>query len=146
MLVKIHMSTPNLHCTIYDSHMSMMKKLPSDTIQLFMQTYKCEQLVIHICKCNVTNRQLIIWCFHNSICNRHHVWIWSQKISICFDTNVNTFTKLHKQQIHLSLSKIWTNMTYISFLKKQSIVTNRVKQRGAQVQIKSKKPSFGRKN
>jgi hypothetical protein len=32
ILLKIHMSTPNLHCIIYDSHMSTMKKLPSDTI------------------------------------------------------------------------------------------------------------------
>jgi hypothetical protein len=30
----INMLTPNLHCTIYDSHMSMTKKLPSNTIQL----------------------------------------------------------------------------------------------------------------
>jgi len=39
--------------------------------------------------------------------------ILSQKISICFDTNVNTFTKFHKQQIHLSFPKMWINMTYI---------------------------------
>jgi hypothetical protein len=64
---------------------------------IIMQTYKCEQLVIHICKCNATNRQLIMWCFHNSICNIHCVWIWSRKISICFDTNANTFTKFHNQ-------------------------------------------------
>ncbi len=98
-----------------------------------MQTYECEELVIHKCKCNATNRQLIMWCFHNSIHNKHCIWIWSRKISICFDTNGNKFTKLHKQQIHLSLPKIWINMTYISFLKKQLIVTGRVKQCGAQV-------------
>jgi hypothetical protein len=42
-----------------------------------------------------------------SICNKHCVWILSRKNSICFDTNANTFTKLHKQQIHISLPKIW---------------------------------------
>jgi hypothetical protein len=29
---KIHMSTLNLHCTICDSHIPMMKKLPINTI------------------------------------------------------------------------------------------------------------------
>jgi hypothetical protein len=97
VLIKIYMSTPNLHCIIYNSHMPMTKKLPSDTIQLLLQTYKCEQVVIHICKCNATNKQLITWCFHNSICNIHWVWILSRKISICFDTNANTFMKTRKQ-------------------------------------------------
>jgi len=47
-----------------------------------------------------------------------------------------SLTKLHKQQIHLSLPKIWTNMTYISFFQKQFILTGRVKQSGAQVRFK----------
>jgi hypothetical protein len=47
-----------------------------------------------------------------------------------------SFTKLHKEQIHLSLPKIWTNMTYISFFQKQLILIGRVKQSGAQVRFK----------
>jgi hypothetical protein len=73
----INVSTPNLHCTIYDSHMPMTKKLPGNTIQLLC-TYKCE-LVTYIYKCNVANRQLIMWCIHNSICNKHCVWFYLKK-------------------------------------------------------------------
>ncbi len=47
-----------------------------------------------------------------------------------------SFTKFHKQQIHLSLPKIWTNMTYISFFQKQFILIGRVKQSRAQVRFK----------
>jgi hypothetical protein len=47
-----------------------------------------------------------------------------------------SFTKLHKQQIHLSLPRIWTNMTYISYFQKQFILSGRVKQSGAQVRFK----------
>ncbi len=36
ILIKIHTSTLNLHCTIYDSNRSTMKKLPNDTIQLLI--------------------------------------------------------------------------------------------------------------
>jgi hypothetical protein len=39
------MSTPNLHCTIYDSHMPMMKKLLSDTIQLLCELINVNNLL-----------------------------------------------------------------------------------------------------
>ncbi len=39
------MSTPNLHCIIYDSHMSMMKKLSSDTIQLLCKLINVNNLL-----------------------------------------------------------------------------------------------------
>jgi hypothetical protein len=45
ILVKIHMWTPNLNCTIYYSHMSMMKKLPSDTIQLLCKLINVNNLL-----------------------------------------------------------------------------------------------------
>jgi hypothetical protein len=45
ILVKIHMSTPNLHYKIYDSHMPMMKKLPSDTIQLLCKLINVNNLL-----------------------------------------------------------------------------------------------------
>jgi len=45
ILVKIHMSTPNLHYKIYDSHMPMMKKLPSDTIQLLCKLIHVNNLL-----------------------------------------------------------------------------------------------------
>jgi len=32
ILVKFHMPTPILHCTIYNSHMPLMKKLFSDIV------------------------------------------------------------------------------------------------------------------
>jgi hypothetical protein len=34
-----------LHCTIYDSHMPMMKKLPSDTIQLLCKLINVNNLL-----------------------------------------------------------------------------------------------------
>ncbi len=76
ILVKIHTSTLNLHCAIYDSHKIAQRHNP-----IIMQTYV--NSLLYTCKCNATNRQLIMWCFHNSIHNKHHVWIWSQKILIC---------------------------------------------------------------
>ncbi len=45
ILVKLHMSTPNLHYKIYDSHMPMMKKLPSDTIQLLCKLINVNNLL-----------------------------------------------------------------------------------------------------
>ncbi len=39
------MSTLNLHCTIHHSHMSMMKKLPSDTIQLLCKLINVNKLL-----------------------------------------------------------------------------------------------------
>jgi ASC-1-like (ASCH) protein len=39
------MSTPNLHCTIYDSHMLMTKKLPIDTIQLLCKLINVNNLL-----------------------------------------------------------------------------------------------------
>jgi hypothetical protein len=45
ILVKIHMSTLNLHCMIYDSHMSMMKKLFNDTIQLLCKLINVNNLL-----------------------------------------------------------------------------------------------------
>jgi len=103
---------PNLHCRIYDSQLPMTKKLFNYTIQLLCKLINVNNL-LYPCKYNAINKQPIMWCFHNSICNRHCIWIWSRKISICFDTNANIFTKLHKQQIHISFLKIWTNMIYI---------------------------------
>ncbi len=105
------MLIPNLHYIIYDSHMPMTKKLHSDTIQLLCKFINVNNL-LYTCKYNETNRQFIMWCFHNSICNKHCVWIWSWKISICFDTNANTFTKLHKQKYIFPFPK------YLSFLYK----------------------------
>ncbi len=45
ILVEIHMSTPNLHYIIYDSHMPMAKKLPSDTIQLLCKVIQANNLL-----------------------------------------------------------------------------------------------------
>jgi hypothetical protein len=45
ILVKIHMSTFNLHCTIYNTHMPRMKKLPSDTIQLLCKLINVDNLL-----------------------------------------------------------------------------------------------------
>jgi len=39
------MSTPNLHCTIYDSQMLMTKKLPIDTIQLLCKLINVNNLL-----------------------------------------------------------------------------------------------------
>jgi hypothetical protein len=44
-IVKIHMSTPNLHCTIYDSHMPRTKKLLSDTIHLLCKLINMNNLL-----------------------------------------------------------------------------------------------------
>jgi hypothetical protein len=35
ILVKLHTSIPNLHCTIYDSNQFMTRTLPNDIVQLF---------------------------------------------------------------------------------------------------------------
>jgi hypothetical protein len=101
------------------SHMLRTKKLLSDTIQLLCKLINMNLLYTYA---NVMQQidNSNMWHFHNNICNKHCIWIWFWKISICFNTDVNTFTKLHKQQIHLSLPKIWINMTYISFLKYNS--------------------------
>ncbi len=45
ILVNIRMSTPNLHCTICDSHMPMMKKLLIDTIQLLCKLINVNNLL-----------------------------------------------------------------------------------------------------
>jgi hypothetical protein len=45
ILVKIHMSTPNLHYKIYDSHMPMMKKLLGNTIQLLCKLINVNKLL-----------------------------------------------------------------------------------------------------
>ncbi len=60
------MSIPNLHCNIRFTYAND-EKIAYLNNPIIMQTYKCEQLVIHICKCNAPNRQLIMWCFHNNI-------------------------------------------------------------------------------
>ncbi len=45
ILVKVHMSTPNLHYKMYDSHMPIMKKLPSDTIQSLCKLMNVKNLL-----------------------------------------------------------------------------------------------------
>jgi hypothetical protein len=45
ILVKIHMSIPNLYCTTYDSHMPRMKKLLSNTIQLLCKLINMNNLL-----------------------------------------------------------------------------------------------------
>jgi len=45
ILVKTHMSPPNLHCIIYNSHMLMMKKLSSNTIQLLCKLINVNNLL-----------------------------------------------------------------------------------------------------
>jgi hypothetical protein len=45
ILIKIHMIIPNLHCTIYDSHMPKMKKLPSNTILLLCKLINVNNLL-----------------------------------------------------------------------------------------------------
>jgi len=45
ILIKIHMSTPNLHYMIYNSHMSMTKKLPNNTIQLLCKLINVNNLL-----------------------------------------------------------------------------------------------------
>jgi hypothetical protein len=74
ILVKIQMSTLNLHRTIYDSHIPITTQLPNAAIQLLCKLTNVNNL-LYTCKYNATNRQLIMQCFHNSICNKHCVWI-----------------------------------------------------------------------
>jgi len=45
ILVKIHASTLNLHCTIYDLNIPTMKKLPNDTIQLLTNIINVKYLL-----------------------------------------------------------------------------------------------------
>jgi hypothetical protein len=45
IFVKIHMSPPNLHCTLYNSHTPMTKKLPSNTIQLLCKFINVNNLL-----------------------------------------------------------------------------------------------------
>ncbi len=75
ILVKIHMSTPNLHCTIYDSHMPMIKKLLSNIVQLLCKIIDVNNLLYTYV--NVMQHINNSMCFHNTICNKHCVWILS---------------------------------------------------------------------
>ncbi len=77
ILVKIHMSTPNLCCTIYDSHMPRTKKLLSDTIQLLCKLINMNNL-LYTFKCNATNRQLNMWHFHNDIVQQTSPYVLTQ--------------------------------------------------------------------
>jgi hypothetical protein len=45
ILIQIHITTPNLHCTIYDSNTSRTKKLPNDTVQLLTKIISVEHLL-----------------------------------------------------------------------------------------------------
>jgi hypothetical protein len=45
ILVKIHTSTLNLNCTIYDSNILTTKKLPNDTIQLLINIINVKHLL-----------------------------------------------------------------------------------------------------
>jgi hypothetical protein len=45
ILIKIHASTLNLHCTIYDSNRLTTKKLPNDTIQLLTNSINVKHLL-----------------------------------------------------------------------------------------------------
>jgi hypothetical protein len=45
ILVQIHVTTPNLHCTIYDSNTSRMNKLPNDNVQLLIKIINVEHLL-----------------------------------------------------------------------------------------------------
>ncbi len=99
------MSTPNLHCTIYDSHMPRIKNLPSDTIQLLCKLINVNNL-LHT-YANVMQQ------IDNSSCGVFTIayatdiaFGFDPKTFQCvFDTNVNSSTKLHKLQktLHLDL-------------------------------------------
>jgi len=45
ILIKIHASTLNIHCTIYDSNILTTKKLPNDTIQLLTNIINVKHLL-----------------------------------------------------------------------------------------------------
>jgi hypothetical protein len=103
ILVKIHMSTPNLHYKIYDSHMPMMKKLPSDTIQLLCKLINANNL-------SYTNAN-VMQQIDNSSCNVFTI-AYAADIAFGFDpeksqyvltqmqTNLQNSINKTKQQIH----------------------------------------------
>jgi len=91
ILAKIHMSPPNLHCTIYNSHMPMMKKLPSNTIQLLCKLINVNNLLYTYA--NVMQQ------INNSSCG---VFTIAYAINIAFGFDLENFQYVLTQiQTHL---------------------------------------------
>jgi hypothetical protein len=66
ILIKMHASSPNMHCTIYDSNALMMKKLSHDTIWLSTNVINVKHLLYKYANV-VQPRRFIMWPFHNNI-------------------------------------------------------------------------------
>ncbi len=107
------MSTPNLHYKIYDSHMPMMKKLPSNTIQLLCKLINTNNL-------SYTNAN-VMQHIDNSSCNVFTI-AYATDIAFGFDPEKSQYVLTQMQtNLQNSINKTINNRYIFPFPKYELI-------------------------